>query len=342
MRPVRSSATGALRMILSTSLRLAAAAALALALASLPTQVRADPFPVRNQHPLVVLFGLPAPLPARLPAASTWQAGATTQWSNFAVTDASGDREFTLDGEVFEFRGALGRTIGDRFMVRTELAYRSLDEGSLDGFIERWHDTFGLPNGSRNRLPEDQLLLEYRVAGSTLWQIDAGTSGLADVPVSFGWQLLESPSAAIAAWFTVKAPVGDAGDLTGSGAADLAASLAADTRFGERWELFGQANLAWLGEGDLLPALQEDFAWSVLAGTSWNAWRGLDLTVQVEANSAVFDTGLDDLDGGATVLTFGGTYVTQGGWRWDASVSEDVDVDASPDVVLNFGVRRGF
>lgn len=340
MRRDESDAPGAPHVNQALGLSLAAAGTALLALAT--TDARAEPFPVRNQHPLAALFGLPAPLPARLPASGTWQLAASTQWSNFAVTDSAGDREFTLDGEVFEVRGVVGRSFGERFMVRAEVAHRSLDEGSLDGFIERWHDTFGLPNGSRTRLPEDELLLEYVVADAPLWRIDDSTSGVADVPVSFGWQMLADATTALATWLTVKAPVGDADELTGSGAVDVAASIAGERRLGERWLLFGQANLAWLGEGDLLPGLQEDVAWSLLAGGSWNAWRGLDLTVQLEANSAVFDTGLDDLDGGATVLTFGGSYRTQGRWRFEASVSEDVDVDASPDVVLNLGVRRDF
>ena len=38
------------------------------------TDARGDPFLVRNQHPVVALYGLPSPLPARLPAMGT------TQW----------------------------------------------------------------------------------------------------------------------------------------------------------------------------------------------------------------------------------------------------------------------
>jgi hypothetical protein len=92
----------------------------------------------------------------------------------------------------------------------------------------------------------------------------------------------------------------------------------------------------------VLPEVQEDFAWSLLAGMSWNPWRGLDLTVQLEGNSAVLDTRFDDLNGGAAVLAFGGSYRTAGGWRFDLGVCEDLQADASPDVVFNVAARHGF
>jgi hypothetical protein len=33
---------------------------------------------------------------------------------------------------------------------------------------------------------------------------------------------------------------------------------------------------------------------------------------------------------------------TTGGWQFDAGVSEDVEVDASPDIVFHIAARRGF
>jgi hypothetical protein len=303
--------------------------------------VQAEPFVVRSQHPMMALFGLPAPLPARLPAPGSGGVALAVDWSNFATTEARGRLEYTLDGEVVETRVAL--TYGlQRLALRGEVAYRSLGKGALDGTIEGWHDAFGLPNGSRDKLPEDQLLLEYQVFGVTAFRLEREAAGVADIPLALGYQLIDSASGALAGWLSVKVPVGNAEDLTGSGAADVALSLAGERRFGERWQAFGQVNLAWLGEGDLMPALQQDHAWSVMGGASWTAWRGLDLTAQLAANSGVFDSGLDDFDGGAVVLTFGGSYRTVGSWRFDLGLSEDIQADASPDVVFNLAAHRDF
>jgi hypothetical protein len=226
--------------------------------------------------------------------------------------------------------------------VHAELAWRQLNEGSLDSVIDDWHGIFGLPDGSRDQLPVDELLIEYRADGTTQLRVDESSSGIADVPIALGYQLQASETRALATWLTVKAPVGSVEDFTGSGAMDVAVTLAGDYHLGERWQLFGQVDLAWLGEGDLLPELQEDYAWALMTGVTWNAWRGLDLTTQVAANSAVFDSGATDFDGDAVVLTFGGSYRTTGGWQFDLGISEDIDVDASPDVAFNFVARHGF
>jgi hypothetical protein len=196
-----------------------------------------------------------------------------------------------------------------------------------------------MPNGSRGRLPEDALLIEYRAGESTLLRVEDDSSGLADIPLAFGYQVTASERGAVATWLTLKVPTGKAEDLTGSGAVDVALSLAGDRQLSDRWQLFGQANVAWLGKGDVLEDMQQDFAGSLLAGATWQAWRGLELTAQLEANTAVMDTGTD-LDGDAVVLTLGGRYRTESGWMFDFGFSEDLQVDASPDIVFLLGVRH--
>lgn len=317
-------------------------ATVACAAALLPTAVRAEPFLTRNQNPLLALYGLPSPLPARLPDAGSGRMAGVLNWSNDANLDASGNSAYTMDAEAIELRLHVEHSFLPKLALRAELPWRRVSGGSLDGFIENWHDFFGLPNGSRNQLPRDELMIEYRVADTTLLLVDESASGIGDIPLSVGYQLRASDAHSIAAWLTVKAPVGEVNELTGSGAVDVALSLSAQSALHEDWDIFGQLNAVWLGEGDLLPQLQQDSVFSALAGITWNAWRELDLTVQLEGNSRVFDGGGTDLSGDAILLTFGGSYRTPGGWQFDLGVSEDIDVGASPDIAFNVAVRRGY
>ncbi len=159
----------------------------------------ADPLLTRNQHPLVALYGLPLPLAARLPGAGSGSIGATLNWSNIATTGTTDRSSYTLDGEVFEVRVQAGHALGERFAVQGQLAWRQLSGGSLDSLVESWHDVFSLPNGSRDRLPEDALLIEYRSGESTMLRVDDESSGLADLPLSLGYQLTASDQGAVAA-----------------------------------------------------------------------------------------------------------------------------------------------
>jgi hypothetical protein len=308
----------------------------------LPPTASAGPFLTRNQNPLLALYGLPSPLPARLPDAGSGRMAALVNWSNSAKLENAGDPTFTLDAEVVELRLDVEYALSPTIALRAELPWRQVSGGTLDGFIDDWHHIFGLPTGSRKRLPQDQFLIDFSVGGEPLLHLDQDTSGFGDIPVSLGYQLSASDERSMAAWLTVKAPVGDADSLTGSGAADVALSLAAQTMLSDRWELFGQVNGTLLGKGDLLPSLQKDVVWSALAGLTWNAWKGLDLTVQLEGNSTVFDGGSTQLSGDAVVFTFGGSYRNAGGWQFDLGISEDVQGGASPDIAFNLGVRRGF
>ena len=308
----------------------------------LATAAHAEPFLTRNQNPLLALYGLPSPLPARLPPAGGGRVAGVINWGNTEKEDFSADSNYTLDAETFELRLHFDHAFAERFALHAELPWRNVSGGSLDGFIDDWHGVFGLPGGSRRRLPEDQLLIEFERGGATLLSIDESTSGIGDIPLALGYQLYATDSSALSTWLTVKAPTGSADDLTGSGAFDVAATLAGQSQLHERWQLFGQASVAWLGEGDLLPEFQESFAWTLMGGVSWNAWRALNLTAQVEANSRLYD-GLDsEVDGDAVVLTFGGTWRTEGGWRYDVGLSEDLQAGASPDIVFIFAVARDY
>lgn len=327
----------------SSSLSAGTVAVALCALATLlPGTLAAEPLLTRNQNPLLLPYGLPNPLPARLPAAESGRATLDVNWSNSADDDISDSHDFTLDAETQDVRLRLEYAFGAQWAGLVEIPWRHLSGGTLDGTIESWHDLFGLSNGVRDRMPEDRLLIQYQQDDVLQLQVDDSSSGIADVPVALGYQIKATDRSALTGWLSVDIPVGDSDELLGSGAVDVALSVAGQTRLGERWQLFGQVDAVWLGQGDILPQYQESFVWAGLAGVSWNAWRGLDLTVQFYANSRIFDTSINGLSGDAVVLSYGGTWRTPGGWRFDLGMNEDIEVNASPDATFYFAVQHGF
>jgi hypothetical protein len=305
------------------------------------TSVHAEPFATRDQNPLLTSFGLPMPLPARHEQAREWQASSSINWGSSSIEQRAVRESLSVDAETREVRFVLGRRIGERFAVQLQLPYFYIGGGVLDGFIDSFHDAVGLPEGARPLQPQDALRISYRRDGVPLLEQRSSTSGVGEVSVDVGYQWLASQRSAIAAWASLKLPTARESTLRGSGAVDVALSLAGERRFGERWDTFAQVSVTWLGNGDLLPRQQRNVVASAMAGASVRLIAGLHAKLQLDAHSAVFEDSALDYLGEAAILNIGGEYRFKNGWIFDAGVSEDIIVDASPDLVLLFGLRRG-
>ena len=264
-----------------------------------------------------------------------WSIGAEVQWGNTALIQNSGIESLVVDAETREARVTVQRSINDRLAFQLQLPYRYTGGGNLDGFIDSWHDFFGMSEGARPQLPSDRLDIFYSRAGSPRLNMTSSVDGLADIQASLGYQVAPS----FTAWLSVKVPTGDADKLTGSGATDVSVLLATERRLDDRWSVFGQGAVTYLGDGELLSDRQRSVVWSGLAGVGARAWRGLSLKAQIDAHSAAFDSNLDFLNE-AIVLTVGGDYRFASGWRLDLGVSEDIAVERSPDVVFVAGLKR--
>jgi hypothetical protein len=301
----------------------------------------AEPFPARDLNPLLAGYGLPSALPTRLSAAS-WSVAADLNWASTSLVQRAGTEQLIVDAETREARVTLGRSWSNGFAMQLELPYRYTGGGVLDGTIDGWHDLFGLPQGARATLPRDRIRIAYARSGAVLLDVDSSASGLGDISLDFGRSLHATTSSSVALWLNIKLPAGAASRLTGTAATDVALAIAGDQRCGDDWSVFGQAAVIRLGDGERFPAQQHDVVWSAFGGVGWQAWRGLELKMQLDAHSAVFDDTELDFLGDALVLTVGGDYRFQSGWQLDVAVSEDIAVESASDVVFVFGVRRGW
>ena len=295
------------------------------------------PFPTRDQNPLLAGFGLPRPMPSRLDG--SWQWAADFNWSNSAVIQRSDSESLIVDAETRDLRLTLDGRLSDRWLFSLSVPWRSTSAGSLDSFIDDWHDFFHLPSGNRGQLSTDALRLLYLDNSGRRIDRRSSMSGIGDVNAAAGLQLMSTRTTAVAAWFDAKLPTGSSADFTGSSAVDASLIVAGDRRFGERWSVFGQAGITRLGRGNSLPGMQRQWVGSAIAGVTRRFWRSLDLTVEFDAHTAAFDSELDYL-GDALILNFGGTWHFDNGFDLSLGLSEDLMVEASPDVVFIFGLRK--
>lgn len=313
---------------------------------ALPATTFADPLPVRDQNPLLAGFALPTAhspnVGENVTPDSPWTLDTTLYWGSSAIVQRVGDESLTVDAETREVRIGVTRSLPHSFALRVELPWRETTGGSLDGFIDDWHDTFGLPDGARSSLPRDRLHMFYRRRGVTQLDTARSSQGIGDMQIEIGKQLVSTNASHVAGWFGIKLPTGDGADFTGSGSVDVSGSVAGEHRFGSRYALFGQVGAAWLGEGERFEGLQRDLVWSAIAGVSARLWQPLTLIAQFDAHSAVYeDTSVDFLDD-AGILTVGGTICFSESFLISLSVSEDIVVESSPDVVFNVGLNATF
>jgi hypothetical protein len=323
------------------SLRLAGVAAASLAF-FIPHVAAADPLPVTEQNPLLSGFGVPAPLPTRLNSPGAWSFRATFSWANSAIVQSSTKESLVVDAETKELRLIAQRGLDGGFALRVQLPYRQTSGGSLDGFIDRWHDTFGLPEGARPSLPQDDLRIVYARDGIVELESRSSTEGIGDASVEVGRTLVSGGPTDVSAWLGLKLPTGDADDFTGSGSVDATVALAAQHRIGDRWQLFGQLAGTWLGQSDRLPQQQRDGIVSATAGISARTLGKLLLTVQIDARTAVYDSNDLDFLNDTVVLSVGGSYRFDSDWEIAVGVSEDIEVESAPDVVFLFDIKKTF
>ena len=270
----------------------------------------------------------------------TWTLAADLNWASVSLVQRAGSEQLIVDAETREARVTVGRSWPSGFAAQLEIPYRYTGGGVLDSAIDSWHDLFGLPEGTRAVSPQDRIRIAYARGNTVLFDVQSSQAGLADISLDFGRSLSSTASSAATAWLSVKLPSGDADRFTGTGATDVSLAIAAEHRLGENWSAFGQAGIAWLGEGERLADRQRDFAWTALAGVGWRAWRGLELKAQLDAHSAVFDEADLDFLGEALVLTVGGDYRFASGWQLDLAVSEDIAVESASDVVFVIGLKK--
>ena len=297
--------------------------------------------PTRDQNPLLAGLALPMPVPTRVPGKGSIELAAALNWGTTALVETNSREDLIVDAETREFRlqGAWGLT--DRLALQWQLPYRYTGGGTLDSFIDSWHDVFGLPEGDRPTLPKDRFRIAYERDNVVLIDSDTSVEGLGDISLGLLYALAasERTHATIALDFEV--PTGDVERYTGNGALDIAVVLAAEHRLADRWTAYGQAGVSWLGDGDLLPAQQRDVVFTAMAGIGFDIASAVRLNVQVDAHSAAYEGTDIDYLGEAVILTLGGSIRFQH-WQLDLGVSEDILVEASPDFVFLFGVSSRY
>ncbi len=309
----------------------------------------AEPFRTRNASPVSLIFGLPEASGGRIVPSGATEVFLGFDASNSYYSDRAPGELIWLDGETHRILLSLRHGVARKLEIGLEIPFLSHSGGFLDSAIDRFHDLIGQEENTRSTAPEDRLNYQYvRDGVSRIW-IREPTAGIGDVTVSAATPLFGrhpgSPRA-MSLRAGLKLPTGDPDRLLGSGGTDLHLQLGfTEEGLGRRWNvtLNGSAGIALLGRSDLFRDLQRTAVGFGSAGLGWAPVKRLALKLQFDARSPLSgSSGVATLRDWSFQVAAGGTVELGGRISIDLAITENVFVDASPDVVLHAALRTRF
>ncbi|MBI3898589.1 MAG: DUF3187 family protein [Gammaproteobacteria bacterium] len=302
-----------------------------------------DPLPMYNQTPFAQIFGLPALGAARVLARDKRTAGVGYEVANYFVHEQRGNEQLIIDGETHRtnVNFSIGTAYGE---FGIEIPHLSHSGGSLDSFIESWHDTFNQKQGGRPQVEDNQLIYSYRRDGVDLLNFRNATDGVGDVRLTGAWALASGGSVDVALHTSLKLPTGNADKLLGSGAADAAIWFAAGCGVCTgRWSGHANGGLLWLGDGEVLSSLQRRVVAFLGTGVGLTVWEPVTFKAALYAHTPFYDdTEMRPLGLSTVQLIFGGSWTASKDVTVDLGFSEDIRVYTAPDISILLNMRAGF
>ena len=307
------------------------------------------PFYTRNMNPFVQIYGLPATEGAGLIAEHRLEARFVFDIANNFTDSVEQGEGLVIRGETYRSVLAMRYGIGKKLEIGIDLPYVYHGAENLNDFIREWHNTFGLPQGGRDKAVDDGLAYLYADGGNNSQVAVAGsTSGIGDVLLAAAiplWESGEENPRRLTLRASLKLPTGSASDLQGSGSTDFSLRLCGEDR-----QSFAAAKISWFGtlgallltDGDVLADRQRNAAGFGSVGFGWQPFSRLALQLQLDANTALYDSALTQLGDFSAQLVMGGTIGLPRDFQLDLAISEDVIVNTAPDAVFHLDLRRMF
>jgi hypothetical protein len=308
------------------------------------------PFRTTNQSPLAQIFGLPAESSATVTPAGRLSVSLTQDIANEYTVSRTNHEQILLDGESYRWTLAARYGVGERFEAGIEIPYILYGGGFLDGFIEGWHTTFGLPQGGRDSAPKNRLSYRYDKNGVQKLNMERSSSGIGDIVLSGGMKLYDVRDSiahdSLALRSTIKLPTGDSGSLRGSGSTDFSLALCGSMNNFTEWGslgVFGSVGGLAMTRGDVLADQQNNLAGFGTVGFGWGPAEWISFKVQFNAHTALYHgSTLAELSKTSLMLVGGGALKLPGEYLLDIGVSEDVAVATAPDIAFHLGLSKKY
>lgn len=110
-----------------------------------------------------------------------------------------------------------------------------------------------------------------------------------------------------------------------------------------RITLYGGLAGVFLSDADgELATVQNNFVFAARAGMGWQATRMIQLKLQLDAQSAIYDSDLKEMGDPAFQLVMGGSLTFTEDVYLDIAVAEDIDPSTAADVAFQLALALTF
>jgi hypothetical protein len=201
--------------------------------------------------------------------------------------------------------------------------------------VNRWHDFFGMSDGGRSTLPDDQIRFQFDGINQQSL-LDRPVSGQSDWTLELAYVAERQQALQIAYAVGYKASNGSSERWLGGGAEDFygVARFSGAHRGDLPLYWHGQFGVTRVGESALLGAQQKDWLWFTGLSAEWLLNDRWSLIAQLDSHSALMKSNVDAVGDTAGMLSLGLRRQLGRQWALDVSFAEDIVVESAPDIIF--------
>jgi hypothetical protein len=310
--------------------RVAAIAGIAFFAASQSLSAAAG-YATRELNPMLQPVFLPSLVPVSTD--NGWRVDHSVFVTNTFQQKGRGNESLILDVENYRYELDFSHR-RDSWLMQVNVPLTANQGGELDSLIEDWHDLFSLPNGNREKFPQDEINIEYTRDGIVEYSQTEPSSGLGDIAVSIGYA-----SAGGTLYFIgLELPTGSASDFTGNEAIDLAFWLTREAPINADTNVYGMLGVSFPGDDGNFGELLVDQIWVAQLGFDYRFYDNFIATAQLDMHGeTIEDSKLRAFSESVQIQLGLGFLKLIENHRLDLFVSEDILVGSAPDIT--FGLR---
>lgn len=290
-----------------------------------------------NQLPFKQIYGLPSLENSPLVETGKLRLKVITNLSNTYDVSPGAHDLIVTDVETLRSALILSYAVRNNWQIGIEVPYVRHSSGFLDDFIYEWHDFFKMPQNGRNKDSSNQLEISYFSTKGASFVLSSSGGDIGDIRLNSVYSLPWNKRTLLVST-ELKLPSGDFDKLSGSGGADVSVGLTInDTCSLGKYNitLFGGLAGVYLDDidGDMAK-IQNNFIVAARIGIGWQVARLIQLKLQLDGLSPLYDSDIKELGDPSLQLIMGGSLVFTDDAYLDISIAEDINTTTAADVAF--------